>query len=49
MIMPKKEIAYLHVKDDIPYLIGDRNARSNRHRPVFESQWAGRAVAGMSP
>ena len=27
---------YLHVKDDIPYLVGDRNARSNRHRPVSE-------------
>ena len=34
MITPEKEIAHLHVKDDIPYLVGDRNARSNR--PVSE-------------
>ena len=33
---PEKEIVHLHVKDDIPYLVGDRNARSNRHRPVSE-------------
>ena len=36
MITPEKEIVHLHVKDDIPYLVGDRNARSNRHRPVSE-------------
>ena len=36
MITPEKEIVHLHVKDDIPYLVGDRNARSNCHRPVSE-------------
>ena len=36
MITPEKEIVHLHVKDDIPYLVEDRNARSNRHRPVSE-------------
>ena len=36
MITPEKEMVHLHVKDDIPYLVGDRNARSNRHRPVSE-------------
>ena len=36
MITPEKEIVHLHVKDDIPYLVGDRIARSNRHRPVYE-------------
>ena len=36
MITPAKETVHLHVKDDIPYLVGDRNARSNRHRPVSE-------------
>ena len=36
MITPEKEIVHLHVKDDIPYLVGDRIARSNRHRPVSE-------------
>ena len=36
MKTPEKEMVHLHVKDDIPYLVGDRNARSNRHRPVSE-------------
>ena len=36
MITPEKEIVHLHVKDDTPYLVGDRIAMSNRHRPVFE-------------
>ena len=36
MTTPEKEIVHLRVKDDIPYLVGDRNARSNRHRPVSE-------------
>ena len=36
MITPEKDMVHLHVKDDIPYLVGDRNARSNRHRPVSE-------------
>ena len=36
MTTPEKEMVHLHVKDDIPYLVGDRNARSNRHRPVSE-------------
>ena len=36
MITHEKEIVHLHVKSDIPYLVGDRNARSNRHRPVSE-------------
>ena len=40
MIMPEKEIVHLHVKDDIPYLVGDRNARSNRHRPVLKTSWS---------
>ena len=37
MITPEKEMVHLHVKDDIPYLVGDRNTRSNRHRPVSEN------------
>ena len=36
MITPEKEMVHLHVKDDISYLVGDRNARSNRHRPMSE-------------
>ena len=36
VITPEKETVHLHVKDDIPYLVGDRNARSNRQRPVSE-------------
>ena len=36
MTTPEKEIVHLHVKDDLPYLVGDRIARSNRHRPVSE-------------
>ena len=36
MITPENEIIHLHAKDDNPYLVGDRNARSNRQRPVFE-------------
>ena len=36
MITPEQEIVHLHVKDDIPYLVGDRIARGNRHRPVSE-------------
>ena len=36
MITPEKEMVHLRVKDDIPDLVGDRNARSNRHRPVSE-------------
>ena len=36
MRTPEKEIVHLHVKDDIPYLVGDRSARSNRHRPISE-------------
>ena len=36
MITPEKEMVHLHVKDDISYLVGDRNARSDRHRPVSE-------------
>ena len=36
MITPEKEMVHLHVNDYIPYLVGDRNARSNRHRPVSE-------------
>ena len=36
MITFEKEIVHLRVKDDIPYLVGDRIARSNRHRPVSE-------------
>ena len=35
MITAEKEIVHLHV-DDIPYLVGVRNARSNRHRLVSE-------------
>ena len=36
MRTPEKEIVHLHVKDDIPYLVAERNARSDRHRPVSE-------------
>ena len=36
MFTPDKGIAHLHVKDDIPYLVGNRKVRSNRHRPIVE-------------
>ena len=38
MITPEKEMVHLHVKDDVPYLVGDRNARSNR--PYLKTSWS---------
>ena len=33
----EKETVHLRIKDDIPYLVGNRNSRVNRHRPLSEN------------